>query len=246
MTDNITTTYNIAYRNSTCLWVNHKVREMLGKRGAYEVGEILICRKHFKLKKYTFNVNYEYSITSMTSTTLTLDGLHVVPLAAVAKCFAHNYCRTCHSFQGSSIPDAITIFDWQFPRVNRKWIYTAVTRATELKNVAFYKRGDITADREYYYLDKYLKKKVDGYRQQDTAAGRPVGEAKYICTGWLRDCIGKSCNSCGDCLTYEYDDEKRTITSNLTAQRIDNSQPHTMDNIVPYCTFCNCSLGNRE
>jgi hypothetical protein len=73
-----------------------------------------------------------------------------------------------------------------------------------------------------------------------------VGEASYVFVGWLRDCIGKSCNSCGDCLTYEYDDEKRTITSNLTAQRIDNSLPHTMDNIVPYCTFCNCSLGNRE
>ena len=141
------------------------------------MGEILVCRKHFKLKKHTFNVNYEYTITSMTSTTLTLDGLHVVPLAVVAKCFAHNYCRTCHSFQGSSIPDAITIFDWQFPRVNRKWIYTAVTRATELKNVAFYNytEGETTA-REFYYLDKYLKKKVDGYKQQDTKAGRHIGE----------------------------------------------------------------------
>ena len=246
MTDRITTTYNIAYRNSTCQWVNRQVRQMLGKRGNYEVGEILVCRKYFKLKKFTFNVNYEYAITSLTSTTLTLDDTHVVPLAAVAKCFAHNYCRTCHSFQGSSIDGEITIFDWQFPRVDRKWIYTSVTRATELKNVAFYQRDDVTADREYYYLDRYLKKKIDGYKQQDTKAGRRVGEASYVFVGWLRDCIGKSCNSCGDCLTYEYDDEKRTITSNLTAQRIDNSLPHTMDNIVPYCTFCNCSLGKRE
>ena len=245
MADRITTTYNIAYRNSTSQWVNRQVRQMLGKKGDYEVGEILVCRKYFKLKKYTFNVNYEYRITSQTSTTLTLDGLHVVPLAAVAKCFAHNYCRTCHSFQGSSIDGEITIFDWQFPRVDRKWIYTSVTRATELKNVAVYKRDDVFADREYYYLDRYLKKKVDGYRQQDEKAGRQVGEAKYVFTGWLRDCFGKSCGNCGDCLTYEYDDEKRTITSNLTAQRIDNSLPHTMDNIVPFCNFCNCSLGNR-
>ena len=104
---------------------------------------------------------------------------------------------------------------------------------------------EVSTHREYDYLDKYLKKKVEGYKQQDTAAGRRVGEAKYVWTGWLRDCFGKSCNNCGDCLTYEYDDESRKITSNLTAQRIDSSLPHTMDNIVPFCTFCNCSLGNR-
>ena len=51
--------------------------------------------------------------------------------------FIHSYCRTCHSFQGSSIDDKITILDWRFKFVNRKWLYTAVTRATELKNLYF-------------------------------------------------------------------------------------------------------------
>jgi len=131
--------------------------------------------------------------------------------------------------------------------VDRKWIYTAVTRATELKNVTFYSyTEDGSGARELYWLDKYLKRKIDGYRHQDATAGRRVEEGcSYVTTGWLRDCLGKSCGNCGDCLTYDCD-ENHKITSNLTAQRIDNSLPHTTDNIVPYCAFCNCSLGKRE
>jgi ATP-dependent exoDNAse (exonuclease V) alpha subunit len=54
------------------------------------------------------------------------------------KHFIHSYCRTCHSFQGSSINRTITVFDWRFFFVNRKWIYTAVTRAMELNGVFFF------------------------------------------------------------------------------------------------------------
>ena len=52
--------------------------------------------------------------------------------------FIHGYCRTCHSFQGSTIDDRITIFDWNFCFVDRNWVYTAVGRATYLNNVYFY------------------------------------------------------------------------------------------------------------
>ena len=64
-----------------------------------------------------------------------LHGTHSFELDrdVIKKHFIHSYCRTCHSFQGSSIDEKITIFDWKFFFVNRKWIYTAVTRATELK-----------------------------------------------------------------------------------------------------------------
>ncbi|MFM7990157.1 MAG: C-terminal helicase domain-containing protein, partial [Candidatus Fonsibacter sp.] len=50
----------------------------------------------------------------------------------------HNYCRTCHSFQGSTIDEAITIFDHKIAYVSRKWLYTAVTRATNPQHVYIY------------------------------------------------------------------------------------------------------------
>jgi ATP-dependent exoDNAse (exonuclease V) alpha subunit len=73
---------------------------------------------------------------------LELDGEIVQPLDAVRKHFIHNYCRTCHSFQGLSVGTAITIYDWKCFWANRKWIYTAVTRARSLENVFFVEYKD--------------------------------------------------------------------------------------------------------
>ena len=76
----------------------------------------------------------------------------------VQKNFTHNYCRTCHSFQGSTIDDAITIFDWWFVHVDRSWIYTAITRSTDLRQVYLYDY-DEEEEREGDMLN-YFKPKV--------------------------------------------------------------------------------------
>ena len=62
MTDQITTENNIAYTNKRCSSVAKQVRTNLNKKDDYEVGEILVCRKFFKMKDIRFNVNYEYEI----------------------------------------------------------------------------------------------------------------------------------------------------------------------------------------
>ena len=51
------------------------------------------------------------------------------------------YIVTCHSAQGSSIDDTITIFDYNHFLVKNypEWIFTAVTRARDLNKVKFYK-----------------------------------------------------------------------------------------------------------
>ena len=63
---------------------------------------------------------------------ITLSNAMTLPVSLIKKNFAHNYCRTCHSFQGSTIEEAITIFDHKLAYVTRKWLYTAVTKATDL------------------------------------------------------------------------------------------------------------------
>ena len=42
---------------------------------------------------------------------ITLSNAMPLPISLIKKNFVHNHCRTCHSFQGSTIEDAITIFD---------------------------------------------------------------------------------------------------------------------------------------
>ena len=66
-----------------------------------------------------------------------INNSYSVPIKVVKANFIHGYCRTCHSLQGSSINSEISIFDWDLPYTSRKWIYTAITRATEFKNVIF-------------------------------------------------------------------------------------------------------------
>ena len=51
------------------------------------------------------------------------------------------YCMTVHSVQGLSIDDAITIFDCNTPYVDREFVWTAITRARELKNITFFEHS---------------------------------------------------------------------------------------------------------
>ena len=120
---------------------------------------------YFKIRKQVFNVNYEYKITALESDAITLNNTLLVPIDTVRKNFIHAYCRTCHSFQGTSLDERLTIFDWKFSQVNRKRLYRAVTRAIELKNVVFYDY-DENAEREGATL-QYFTRRVDRYKQQD-------------------------------------------------------------------------------
>jgi hypothetical protein len=74
-------------------------------------------------------------------------------------------------------------------------------------------------------------KKIQGYKEQDKKANRPINKNEYVNIEWLNNNIYKSCGCCGCCLD----------SKNITAQRLDNNLPHDLDNIVPFCNYCNCS-----
>ncbi len=132
----------------------------------YEVGEVLVCRTYLKISAGTkCSCNYELTVKAVKAGSIVAQELHAkttieLKLDVVQKHFIHSYCRTTHSYQGSSIDDKIAVLDWRFFFVSRKWLCTSVTRATELKNVFFYDRKVATADYDEASLDKYLAKKV--------------------------------------------------------------------------------------
>ena len=152
---------------------------MLKKESDYEVGEKLVCRKYFKLKNAKLQVNFEYTIDRICGSNFTLidkstDEVFNVPYELIQKNFIHSYCRTCHSYQGSSINDALTIYDTDFYFVTRKWVYTAVTRATDLSRVFWYDGPPLVTKEinEDDVLERYLELKVHNYKSQDLKAGR--------------------------------------------------------------------------
>ena len=138
---------NIANKNDTCTEVNKHIRKLLNKTQEYERGEVLICRDYTKVKSGTFHVNFEYSILKVKKDTLKIQNIktidtYEVPFNIIRKHFQFSYCSTCHSAQGSSIDESITIFHWIFYFTSREWIWTAVTRAKSLDNVYVYDYSD--------------------------------------------------------------------------------------------------------
>jgi hypothetical protein len=243
----IKTSNNIALMNETCKMVSNVVRELQERTTEYDKGEFVICRKYLKTKSQTFNVNFKYEIMEVGDTTLSIrdptvpDKIHILPLETIRNNFIHGYCRTCHSFQGASIDDAITIFDWNHPCVSWKWLWTAITRSRDLDKVYFHNGN--CPEYNLQLLPGYLTKKIEGYKEQDRKANRVIDNEKYITLDWLKSCFGKACCNCGDSFIFEVKHSRPT--SNLTADRKDNKIAHTIDNISPLCITCNTSLSNR-
>ena len=81
------------------------------------------------------------------------------------------------------------MLDWKFFFVNRKWLYTAVTRATELNNVVFF--SGPTEELDEATLNKYLTKKVENYKKQDLEHGRAIAD-NFVTEAWLKSHLVRS------------------------------------------------------
>jgi hypothetical protein len=218
----------------------------------FEIGETLICREYFKINiKDAMYVNYEYEIIKISDTIKTLqdiasDKQYEVKIADIRKKFIYSYCSTCHSAQGQTLDQTITIYDWRFPLISAEWLWTAITRATSLDNVYFYEYAEDEFNKDL--ITSHFKKRVENYKEQDVfRTNEKIPKyilKKYVTAEWLMNCVNKFCISCG---TEFYINFKCGNTyTNITADRIDNSLYHTMDNIQPLCRVCNSSYGNRQ
>jgi uncharacterized protein involved in tolerance to divalent cations len=69
---------NIAYENKTCEAVSSAIRKKLNKVDAYEVGEILICRRYIRIKNncnVKFQTNFKYKIVKIEGDFFTLENV---------------------------------------------------------------------------------------------------------------------------------------------------------------------------
>ena len=160
----------------------------------------------------------------------------------------YSYCRTCHSAQGATITEPITIFDWNHFHASREWLWTAITRAVKLDDVYFYV-SDVDEDLEDFekkVLDEYLDHKIREHNYQDTKANREININNYVNRDWFKQFYSKPCPGCGDTFSFDVIDHLRGRgKGNLTCDRIDNSLAHNIDNIQPLCITCNCNKSNR-
>ena len=237
--------HNIAYTNRRCLYISNTIRKNLGRKDKYEVGEYMICRKYKKEGGNTFNVNFKYQIMSIGADGVVLrniktNELYNTSISTLDEHFRYGYCATCHSSQGASVDKSITIHEWQKQHlITREWLWTSLTRATDINKVMFYKSEERDDELNEATLMRYLDNKVKRYKLQDIKAGRTIDDADYVDVKWLYDRMNSRCNKCG--CSFEFDIKCGEVVSNLTAQRLDNNQSHSKDNCIIYCSYCNCS-----
>jgi uncharacterized protein involved in tolerance to divalent cations len=143
-TDNINESENnIAYENKTRKAVSSAIRKKLNKVDDYEIGEILICRKYIELKgncKVKFQTNFKYKIVDIKGGFFTLENVITgeeqnIGDNIIKECFMFNSCATCHSSQGASINGKVCIFDYNNKLADWRWLWTDITRATQIENV---------------------------------------------------------------------------------------------------------------
>ena len=120
---------NIAYTNR--MWVSKTIRKNLGKSDKYEVGDFVICRKHIW-------GTFKFEIKKIVSDDVVIEYVkpkkqYPTDIETLDTNFIYAYCATCQSSQGASVDKTIAIHEWDKKQwVSREWIYTSITRATDL------------------------------------------------------------------------------------------------------------------
>jgi hypothetical protein len=131
-----------------------------------------------------------------------------------------------------SIKEPITIFDIGSWFVDKFWIYTAITRATQICDITIY-RGKV--DDGKLELISQIENMIVGHIHADAEKDREiVGE--YITTKWVLETLKKvkTCKYCKCCLT-------NSGNECFSIDRKDNNLAHTKVNCQIICRNCNVS-----
>ena len=135
--------------------------------------------------------------------------------------FILSYANTCHSVQGMSIDEPITIFDVNTPYVDRYFVWTALTRSTNFENVTIFEHSkDDVESLTKSRVKQYFENKVKGYKSQDQLANRAYDnnfiDAEWIKAEYAKLDKNKKCCSCWKSPYEIYVDEDGNVKSNLT------------------------------
>ncbi len=183
-------------------------------------------------------VNYVYEIERIEDNTAFISDLETefpVEISELDAYFKLPYARTCHSMQGLSVKEEITIFEVNHPRVSLEWLYTAITRTTDLSKVSIF-RGKLPEEPNLDTRVIEIRKRISQYKQADKLAGRRFNEASYITVNWVLSTLGATqyCAGCEECLDI----------TNYSVDRLNNALPHTITNCRIICRPCN--LANKK
>lgn len=247
----VNTKLNICLFNFRCDMVNERIHsKVFHKTTKFEVGQEIICKKYER--KNRLITNYKYKITKMKKNDVVIrDEVDEIDYKITPQILLNHfklpYAVTCDSVQGITRNEPITIFDSNTPYVDRKFLWTALTRVKKLEDITIFIHSKEDVERlTTSRLNLYLKQKVDCYKSQDRKAEREYVEDDFVDVKWINEKFeaSKYCLFCKK--HYElYLDQDSNVISNITVDRINNKLAHTKNNCQLCCHHCNITKGNR-
>jgi len=240
----------ITYRNETADILNryfHSTKEVPEKSFvhngvAYYPGMKLRCRYYLKFGVSKVYVNFTYNVIKINEKK---KNIHIEdPFNKEVfkidknqlKFFTLNYAQTCHSLQGITVDDNITIFDSTFYFANREWLWTAVTRCKSLQNIRVFIDNNMKQNKKI--IKQNVLTKISAHKREDKKKGRDFDEEDYIDLKEFKSMYEAQqgcCNRCNIALSIEYQPKS---DFQFSINRIDNNLAHTKGNCEIVCLTC--------
>jgi hypothetical protein len=249
----------VAYTNEVARCVNNFREERLAKAlesGGQEVfkvegrlhylGQTLRCRKFNKSPR--LYVNYTYTVSGIErlpggEVTIQLEetGEFAWTPLKLKHHMIYDGAATCHSLQGLTAEDGITLFEVGLWCASRAWFYTALTRARNLSEIYFWDGDDVSGLAPVLRHDfkAILEAKLPHYALQDKAAGRPWDEGDFIDGDHVMALYDSQNGQCVFCLEWFPARWQPRDSNQVTVDRLDNSLAHVKGNCVLSCLRCN-------
>jgi len=215
----------------------------------YWDGMELVCRQHYSMKNLHMQVGYSYRIKKVYGPSLILEDIlepgieYNVKDKIIMTHFSPPHAHTCHSFQGLTTSEKVTLFDFDSRWASSNWVWTAITRADNLDNIQLF--DGIMREPSTPEILEYFEDKVEGYMRQDNAKNRTWTEKdKYVNAEWIYRAWKKCRHECPECrqeTLVVYYNKNGTLSSNITVDRpgSPNHGPHIKGNIQIMCLPCN-------
>jgi len=249
--DEVKTKLNICFFRYRCEMVNEIIHfGVLDKKTKFEVGQEIVCKEYER--KLKLHPNYRFKIIKMKKQDVVIkdevDNIeYKITPQILLKHFKLPYGLTCDSVQGLTRNEPTTIFDAGCAYVDRKYLWTAITRVKRLEYISIFIHSKEELDKMLKSrIQLYFKEKVLSYKLQDKKAEREFIDEEFIDAKWITEEFDNN-KCCRFCKTY-YEirlNEDSNIVSNLTVDRINNTLAHVKNNCQLCCHHCNITKGNR-
>jgi len=213
-------------------------------------------------KKYEIQINYLYKIKDIdeleklvTMQDMQTNKMFTVDLKTFSRIFKMPYARTCHSWQGETIREPVTIMDIDFKHAIGRWLWTAITRTDDLDKLTILRPSKYSQDPceiiNSIHYSNYFCCKIGGYKTSDVKTGRIQhmrDEADFVTPSWIVEKYIETnglCMRCGELIDIGLDPMDKIPLTDLTVDRIDDNLPHLMSNCGLSHTSCNVAYGHE-